>query len=61
VSWEISLHPEVESWYLAICASDPETADLIKDAIDQLATRRATGSAGIAKQSRWRMNASPST
>lgn len=37
VSWEISLHPEVESWYLAICASDPATADLIKDAIDQLA------------------------
>jgi DNA-binding XRE family transcriptional regulator len=37
VSWEIRLHPAVESWYLAICASDPETADLIKDAIDQLA------------------------
>jgi hypothetical protein len=37
VSWEISLHPEVEAWYLAICVNDPETADLIKDAIDQLA------------------------
>lgn len=37
MSWEISLHPEVEKWYLAICGSDPETADLIKDAIDQLA------------------------
>ena len=37
MSWEICLHPEVESWYLEICASDPETADLIEDAIDQLA------------------------
>ncbi|MGH3433409.1 MAG: type II toxin-antitoxin system RelE/ParE family toxin [Thermocrispum sp.] len=36
MSWEISLHPEVESWFLAICASDPATADLIQDAIDQL-------------------------
>jgi hypothetical protein len=34
---EISLHPEVEAWYLALCKSDPETADLIEDAIDQLA------------------------
>jgi hypothetical protein len=42
VSWEISLHPEVEAWYLAICASDPETADLIKDAIDQLAMEGPT-------------------
>ncbi|MET8877917.1 type II toxin-antitoxin system RelE/ParE family toxin [Nocardia sp. NPDC004604] len=37
MSWEISLHPEVESWYLAICVSDPETGDLIEDALDQLA------------------------
>jgi len=37
MSWEISLHPEVEKWYLAICVSDSETADLIKDAIDRLA------------------------
>jgi hypothetical protein len=37
MSWEISLHPEVEAWYLKICATDPETADLIEDAIDQLA------------------------
>lgn len=42
MSWEISLHPEVESWYLAICASDPATADLIKDAIDQLADEGPT-------------------
>lgn len=37
MAWEISLHPEVEAWYLALCTSDPETADLIEDAIDQLA------------------------
>lgn len=35
--WEISLHQEVETWYLSICRSDPETADLIEQAIDQLA------------------------
>jgi hypothetical protein len=37
VAWEISLHDEVETWYLALCKTDPETADLIEDAIDQLA------------------------
>jgi hypothetical protein len=36
MSWEVSLHPEVEAWYLAMCKSDPLTADLIEDAIDQL-------------------------
>ncbi|MBF6348989.1 MULTISPECIES: type II toxin-antitoxin system RelE/ParE family toxin [Nocardia] len=36
MSWEISLHPEVEAWYLAICVSDPDTSDLIADALDQL-------------------------
>lgn len=35
--WEVRLHPEVEVWYLGICKSDPQTADLIEDAIDQLA------------------------
>jgi hypothetical protein len=37
VAWELRLHHEVEAWYLALCESDPETADLIEDAIDQLA------------------------
>ena len=37
MAWEISLHHEVEQWYLALCKSDPETADLIEHAIDQLA------------------------
>lgn len=38
MAWEISLHEEVEAWYLALCKTDPETADLIEDAIDQLAS-----------------------
>jgi hypothetical protein len=38
MAWEVSLHPEVESWYLTLCKSDPETADLIEDTIDQLVT-----------------------
>lgn len=37
MAWEVILHREVEAWYLALCKSDPETADLIEDAIDQLA------------------------
>jgi hypothetical protein len=37
VGWQVSLHHEVEAWYLALCKSDPQTADLIEDAIDQLA------------------------
>src|SRR6266699_1167417 len=37
MAWEVSLHPEVEAWYLAVCKSDPESADLIEDSIDQLA------------------------
>lgn len=36
MTWEISLHPEVEAWYLATCANEPETGDLIEAAIDQL-------------------------
>jgi hypothetical protein len=38
MTWEISLHHEVEAWYLGLCQSDPETADLIEHAIDQLAS-----------------------
>ncbi len=36
MAWEVSLHSEVEAWYLGLCKNDPETADLIEDAIDQL-------------------------
>ena len=42
MSWEIRLHPEVEEWYLAICESDPNSGDLIEDAIDQLADEGPT-------------------
>ena len=38
VSWEISLHEDVERWYLALCRDDPVTADGIADAIEQLAS-----------------------
>lgn len=55
MAWEVSLHHEVEVWYLALCKSDPETADLIEDAIDQpaaegpaLAGRSLTGSSEAA-------------
>jgi len=37
--WEIRLHPEVESWFLDLCESDPESADLVEDAVDLLAER----------------------
>ena len=36
MTWEISLHPEVEAWYLALCESDPLSSDLVADALDQL-------------------------
>ncbi|MCL2582210.1 MAG: type II toxin-antitoxin system RelE/ParE family toxin [Streptosporangiales bacterium] len=36
-AWEVNLHEDVEAWYLSICEHDPETADLIEQAIDQLA------------------------
>jgi hypothetical protein len=42
MAWEVSLHPEVEAWYLGLCKSEPETADLIEDAIDQLAIEGPT-------------------
>lgn len=42
MAWEISLHHEVEAWYLGVCQSDPETADLIERVIDQLASEGPT-------------------
>ncbi len=35
--WEVSLHVEVEAWFLDICRADPVSADLIAEAIDLLA------------------------
>ncbi|MBL8927841.1 MAG: type II toxin-antitoxin system RelE/ParE family toxin [Pseudonocardia sp.] len=37
MAWEISLHEDVEHWYLSLCRDDPATADGIADAIEQLA------------------------
>jgi hypothetical protein len=34
--WEISLHPEVEAWFLDLCRTDPVSADLVAEAIDLL-------------------------
>ena len=34
---EVSLHQDVEARYLSICQNDPETADLIAQAVDLLA------------------------
>jgi hypothetical protein len=38
VAWGISLHEDVERWYLNLCRDDPGTADGIADAIEQLVT-----------------------
>ncbi|MER7457129.1 type II toxin-antitoxin system RelE/ParE family toxin [Micromonospora sp. NPDC126480] len=35
--WEVRLHPEVETWFLKLCATDPPSADLVSEAIDLLA------------------------
>lgn len=36
--WEVSLHVEVETWFLGLCQSDPASADLVAEAIDLLAS-----------------------
>lgn len=38
VAWEVSLHEDVERWFLGLCRDDPTTADGIADAIEQLVT-----------------------
>ena len=35
--WEVSLHSDVEAWFLDPCRADPVTADLVAEAIDLLA------------------------
>jgi len=35
--WGVSLHPEVEAWFLGLCSVDPISADLVAEAIDLLA------------------------
>jgi hypothetical protein len=35
--WDVELVPEVEQWFLALVDSDPVTAALVEQAVDQLA------------------------
>lgn len=35
-TWDVELHSEVASWFLGLVKSDPETADLVEEAIDLL-------------------------
>jgi hypothetical protein len=37
VSWAILLHEAVDSWFLELCRTDPDSADGVARAIDQLA------------------------
>ena len=37
VVWEVSLHPEVEQWFLDLSRTDPVSADRVAEAIDLLA------------------------
>ncbi|MFI0408395.1 type II toxin-antitoxin system RelE/ParE family toxin [Actinomadura sp. 3N508] len=37
MTWDINLHPEVESWFLDLSKNDAESADLVEKAIDYLA------------------------
>ncbi|WP_112469870.1 type II toxin-antitoxin system RelE/ParE family toxin [Streptomyces triticisoli] len=37
MNWEINLHPAVELWLLKLADEDPESADLVEEAIDILA------------------------
>ncbi|MEV4770891.1 type II toxin-antitoxin system RelE/ParE family toxin [Micromonospora humida] len=35
--WDVRLHPEVAAWFLDLCRVDPDSADLVGEAIDLLA------------------------
>jgi hypothetical protein len=37
VAWEVVLLEPVETWFLKLCESDPDTATLVEQAIDRLA------------------------
>jgi hypothetical protein len=37
MAWEITLHLEVNAWFLDICKNDPVTAEKIEEALDELA------------------------
>jgi hypothetical protein len=35
--WDVVLHEDVDTWFARLCGEDPESADLIEEAIDHLA------------------------
>jgi hypothetical protein len=35
--WDVVLHEDVDTWFARLCEEDPESADLIEEAIDHLA------------------------
>jgi hypothetical protein len=41
-AWTVELHAEVDAWFLRLAKEDPETADLIEQAVDMLAVRGPT-------------------
>jgi hypothetical protein len=42
VAWDVILLEPVETWFLKLCESDPDTAILVEQAIDRLAAVGAT-------------------
>ncbi|MFB9893307.1 hypothetical protein [Planobispora takensis] len=62
--WEILLLEPVESWFLKLCESDPDSAALIEKAIDRLPDREAiflVAGDKAGKWSRWYDEAIPLT
>ncbi|MEU3275139.1 hypothetical protein ABZ639_30180 [Saccharomonospora sp. NPDC006951] len=37
MAWEVELVDEVEAWFLGLVKDDPESADLVAEAIEMLA------------------------
>lgn len=48
VTWEIELDDAVERWFLELCEADPESADLVEQAIEALAEHGPTLSRPLA-------------
>ncbi|MFC6061830.1 type II toxin-antitoxin system RelE/ParE family toxin [Streptomyces ochraceiscleroticus] len=40
--WDIVLLEQVEDWFLQLCRHDPDSADRVTDALDQLAAEGPT-------------------
>ncbi|GAB2988352.1 hypothetical protein GCM10027184_46630 [Saccharothrix stipae] len=35
--WDVQLHTDVDAWFSQLCKEDPQSADLVEEAIDYLA------------------------